>query len=767
MRFLGLTVAALAALLVVLAAASTVPRLFAPGFGAAARAIANPSRAALAAKHCDIHRDESGVVHARGGDELVAYACFGFVHGRERAWQVDYLRRAAQGRLAETLGMPQVKNDFFMRLLGIAERAEKIFKEMGPRDQELLWAYTEGMNRGISAALEAGVYELKALGYTPEPWRPEHSVAILLLQSFFETQKTLWQDLKEEKLREKLGPKAEALYRRDGLPWDTAILKPGEFAPRSEAQRLPRREPGRNTREGELPFAEPPGETGSNSWALAPKLTASKRAWLANDPHLELLHPPFWLWAHVAGGELDVIGASLPGTPVIASGMNRHTAWGLTDSYIDVGEIVSLPSTDDAGYVSQRPTIWIKAGFLQVPYVFKSFSRTRDGWPVLPLDAPAGRTLVLRWTGLLVKGSGLSGFHRLMESKSAADVDAFFAGLELPSWNFVFADTGGRIGYRAVGVLPKQEIEPVFGVRDGRAKELESWPLLTPDEKPRLFDPARGFVATANNRQLPPGARLHMGRAHPQGFRAFRIEELLTKRSAHDLESQQAIQCDTQAVGARFLVPKLLSVVAKSDTKGAGWGPREARAVATLGQWDFSTGPDCVACAIHERWLDRILDATSFDISALYRALDEPAAILASVAEALPKALNDLKVTSDGAFPRWSEVHRATFPHLSRDARFQSADSIATPGSPFSVNVAQHAWEDGRYRHTSGASQRLLVELTSPPTAWMVLAGPNRDTPARALEAPDSPWTRWRDCRYEKVRFPLEWEKVALERIDL
>ena len=46
------------------------------------------------------HVDAAGVFHAKGSDELSTYACFGFVHGRERAFQIDYLRRAAQGRLA-------------------------------------------------------------------------------------------------------------------------------------------------------------------------------------------------------------------------------------------------------------------------------------------------------------------------------------------------------------------------------------------------------------------------------------------------------------------------------------------------------------------------------------------------------------------------------------------------------------------------------------------------------------------------------------------
>ena len=71
--------------------------------------LAVTARASAAPKHCDIYRDDAGILHTRGGDELTAFACFGYLHGRERAWQLDYLRRAAQGRLAEALGSGSVK----------------------------------------------------------------------------------------------------------------------------------------------------------------------------------------------------------------------------------------------------------------------------------------------------------------------------------------------------------------------------------------------------------------------------------------------------------------------------------------------------------------------------------------------------------------------------------------------------------------------------------------------------------------------------------
>ena len=51
---------------------------------------------------------------------------------------------------------------------------------------------------------------------------------------------------------------------------------------------------------------------------------------------------------HVKGGDLDVIGACLPGTPGVVIGRNKRIAWGITNVGADVQDLVQLvPDPED------------------------------------------------------------------------------------------------------------------------------------------------------------------------------------------------------------------------------------------------------------------------------------------------------------------------------------------------------------------------------------------------------------------------------------
>ena len=175
-----------------------------------------------------------------------------------------------------------------------------------------------------------------------------------------------------------------------------------------------------------------------------------------------LTTPSFWYWAHISGGELDIVGASIPGSPMVVSGLNRHVAWGLTDSYMTVGDLVAVPKEETEGFESKRPTIWFKLGFVQVPFFLKSYLQSKEGLPVLPIDGPEGRVLVMRWTGFLITGKQLSAFPKWMLAHSVAEVDRLLTNMPLPSFNYVFSDTSGAIGFRVVGLVPKEESKLPF-----------------------------------------------------------------------------------------------------------------------------------------------------------------------------------------------------------------------------------------------------------------------------------------------------------------
>lgn len=741
----------------------------------------NHLAAQLQGKGCTVY-EESSVTHSKADNEIGAFACLGFLHGRDRAWQMDFLRRIAEGRKAEILGFHSLTDDLQMRLLGLDRKAQSLFEHMTDEQKAPFWAYAYGVNQGFQTERAQNAYEFKHYGYSPDEWTPVASVEVLLLQSFDQTRDTFTRKLDESTWLKAYGAEAEKLFAREGYPWSTTILKPGEYPAHAQAASASN---GADQERDLYPmpelellhsseYMEGNGEVGkgSNNWAIAPQRSSTKNAFFANDPHLDLKHPPFWYWAHIEGGSIDAIGATLPGTPIIASGANHFTAWGLTNAYFDVSELAYVPNDDLKNGNSETfyPLVWVKFGSFKLPFFFKGFQRVNGNWPVLPLDGgPKDHALVLRWSGFELQPADFTGMFELLTAKNAKETDTAFSHMGLPTWNFTFADTQGAIGYRTVGRLPKHTQSLPFGVPVRKLADWAPWTYLTADEAPHLFKPERGYIVTANNLQWPNDALYPAGRAQAPSFRAFRIEELIKQAPKHDRESLKKIQCDQQAIDARFILPPLLKTFTAAASHHGELQVRDSKVIEALKQWDYSAGETCHACGVYNRWVDILMTNARLNREALYQELvsAQPSdAFSDAVWTSFHSALDDLKVGSQGELPIWGDIHVNPFTHFSGDPAF-SVPPIPTGGIANSVNPGTALWDAGlgKYIHTGGASQRLIVELTNPPSVNVVLAGSNQDIEKPNLADPTGPWMKWKRCEMEPKRFPLDWKDVQTQAV--
>ena len=80
-------------------------------------------------------------------------------------------------------------------------------------------------------------------------------------------------------------------------------------------------------------------QPGSNAWAVSGAHTASKKALLANDMHLEFSIPGIWFMTHIEAPGMNVSGVALPGMPGVIVGHNDRIAWGVTNLHFDVQEL--------------------------------------------------------------------------------------------------------------------------------------------------------------------------------------------------------------------------------------------------------------------------------------------------------------------------------------------------------------------------------------------------------------------------------------------
>src|SRR4051794_8808826 len=152
-----------------------------------------------------VTRDSHGVpmIEAANLDDL--FFAQGYVTAQDRLFQMDLMRRAAAGELAEVVGDVALKHDRQQRILGIRAAAERGLAATTPEDQQQFNAYAQGVNAFIKWHRERLPLEFRILHYTPRPWSTEDS--LMIAYQMVQTLSTSPRDaLTREKVLAKLGP---------------------------------------------------------------------------------------------------------------------------------------------------------------------------------------------------------------------------------------------------------------------------------------------------------------------------------------------------------------------------------------------------------------------------------------------------------------------------------------------------------------------------------------------------------------------------------
>ena len=516
--------------------------------------------------------DDRGVTTIRAESLEDAFRAQGWLTARERAFQLELLRRNASGRLAELFGSSALPLDRRHRLYGFARVAEAAVPLLPPRQRADLEALAAGINAYFGARRGRLALELALLRVEPEPWRPEDSVAVLLLM--YEQLTDGWEAERDaEKVLSLPAPVRSFLLPR--ATGDEVLLVPDAAPP--ALPELPVL-PGPGTTE--LPKAASLGGgdelavAGSNAFAVAGALTESGKPILAGDPHLGHEMPGVWLPMRFVVAERTAEGVTLPGLPGLTIGRTDRIAWSFTNLEADVQDLYReriergrARRGDGFEPVSERRETILVRGDDAETLVVRSTSRG----PLVEGD------LSVRWTALDPANLRLPNGD-LLRARDEGEVVAAFDGFTGPPQNVVWASASGSIGWRPAGLLPvRREGTDGSAPYDG-SDPANDWKGFIPmADLPRVVDPAEGFVVSANQRGIGTSFPhvLSADWAHPG--RARRIRDLLrdAKVSGRRLTRRdaEAIQLDersetmrrTAAAFGPFLPTRLARVLAGWD----------------------------------------------------------------------------------------------------------------------------------------------------------------------------------------------------------
>jgi penicillin amidase len=523
-----------------------------------------------------VERDAAGVPTIQGANRKDVARALGFVHGQERFFQMDLLRRRAAGELAEVLGPALVPADRYHRVHRFRDRARRVLEAASAEERDLLAAYVDGVNSGLEE-LDSPPFEYFLTGAEAEPWRPEDS--ILVLFSMFlelnddrgdrESARGVVRDLLPAELAEFLTP--------SGTEWDAPLFG-GALLP------APIPEPGvvhlgalEEKRWGWGPSAlkiEPSAssfdfDVGSNNWALSGAKTRDGRALLASDMHLGHSVPNLWYRAVLRYGAdppRQLVGVTLPGTPSLIAGSNGQIAWGFTNTggdWVDLVEIERDPGSPDryrtpSGMVSfenHREQIAVR-GEADVELVVQE---TIWG-PVIDVDH-RGEPRALRWIAHDPKAVNLK-LQLLEEAGSVSEALALAPSGGIPPQNFVVADREGSIGWTVAGRIPRR-IGFDGSLPTSWASGERTWDgYLAPEEYPKLSNPPSGAIWTANARVVEGEMLRRMGDGdYALGARAKQIRDSLLAIQNATEKDMLAIQLDDRALFLSRWRELLLGVV--------------------------------------------------------------------------------------------------------------------------------------------------------------------------------------------------------------
>ncbi len=661
--------------------------------------------------------DGRGVATIRAGSFQDAFRVQGYLAARERLFQMELQRRAADGLLSEVLGPAALPLDRTHRVYGFHQAADAALPRLPEDEREALEAFSDGVNAFIQSHSDRWGIEFQLLGIRPRPWTPADCLKGLLL--LHEDLSSTWRaELRNEAL--KVLPESQ---RRAIQPvatdWDQLIIPDAE-APRLDAELLFQAQPLlkltrlRGIPEDVLGLSAMAGERdpsiGSNAWVVSGSRTASGKPILANDPHLGLASPGIWLPLRIEIGERFVEGVAPPFLPGITLGRNQAIAWGFTNLGTDVQDLYRENPKGER--IEDIPVKGRAAERLRVPLGAHG-PQVRPGYS-------------LKWVALDPANLRMP----MTKLIRATDWDSFNAacdGFLGPAQNIVYADAEGHIGYRATGLIPirKKGDDGSLPV-DGNDPGNDWQGFVSQAEMPRVLDPAKGYLVTANQRILGSGFPYPVATRWASPVRAKRIAELIEAAGKLDHRGAERIQMDIASPEHREFMNLATPLL------GGEWQPR-------FQGWDGAADADSrkfleadlLKKNFRAQLLNRVLRGTGWDAesfnsdtgdSVLREALkvDQDAWTrggLGDKQEALSEAARQTRKQMETGPKNWGESNRLDIQHPVGRAGgvpgwLFNAPRVIQGGANHTVRVA---------RPDFGQSMRFIMDWGDPDATTLVV----------------------------------------------
>ena len=528
-----------------------------------------------------VYRDAYAVPAILAQNESDLYTVVGYLSAQDRLWQMDLLRRVTQGRLSEIFGKDMIETDVFLRKLRLPDNSKRLWEELDEPIKQALNNYANGVNQYIALHKDDLPFEFKILGYEPEAWQPEYSMNLVGFMAW-NLEMGYRMEIILHQLKEKLTDKqfaelfpdydsmntyAYPSFHLSGIKTDTVLVAAIE----------------------KIGHLTPDIFNGSNNWVVSGKKSTTGKPVFSNDMHLGLDIPGIWTRMHfIIPGKLNVTGVVLPGEPFVVAGHNENIAWGMTNVMLDGADFYAETINPDMpsqykfngkwkDMEVRKEKIFVKG---EKKPVEKTLFFTHRGPIINRFDQIKTTPLSMRWIG----NEPTHEIDALYGLATASGWDEFckaIQGFNSVSQNIAYADIQGNIGIHLTGKIPKRTA-PGYLIYPGDTG-LYDWKGFVPfDSLPYEYNPARGFVSSANNKSVDKDYPYYISEWYDAPYRIKRIRQMLTAKEKLSIADFKQMLFDHHSIQADEIKPVLLQHLKQEKN----WNPTEQKAIEILEQWD-------------------------------------------------------------------------------------------------------------------------------------------------------------------------------------
>lgn len=695
--------------------------------------------------------DKNHVPHIFAKNEHDLFFAQGYVMAKYRLWQMDMSTRAGGAELSEVLGARAEKIDRFFINIGLREASERSYQLVQRNEQmmKVIRAYTAGVNQYISSLkYETWPVEYKVARAAPQLFSEQRVIQLIKIMSFNLAARSY--DLSLTEISNKLGWDKTTdifpdFYSND-LPFpqydDLFHDLNGETSNLKTLNRKAFYTQFKSFPEMLLPFQT----NGSNSWLVSKNKSQSGNNILSNDTHLGLKAPSVWFENRLhIDGQLDVYGASFPGTPMVILGANQNFSWGATNGTIDVVDWFEVE------FKSAQSDEYLVDGEWKKPSLKKSVLKIRrqkdknvetlwtEFGPVVYREGKLG--LAVRWTAHEPSDESFV-FYRLNYAQSVQEAKQILDDYKTPIQNFSLADHEEVAIYTA-GIFPDRPYGAGRVVGNGRLKE-NNWKQFV-HGKDLLFssNPESGFLHSANQRPIGSDFKHYLGWDFEEPFRGLRIRERLSQKEEVSVKEIKSMQNEAFNELA-FLFFKIV----------------DQKKYQKFEFWKFYDTPESKETGLFYAWFKEIevhlwKDLLQFQETPFFPKVSRTLVELQRLKNENQSQFEDLlQKTYDSTlkthtFKSWGEIQPTIFKHVTSFPGFESA-IITPPGSRYTLNANKGG---------HGGAWRFVVEMSTPIKAWSQIPGSTEGNP---LSKHYSDFIKdWAEGKFKEVQF---FPKEVLEK---